>query len=160
MKKLKKLSLKQMEQEMPVIFNQEQARYYGGSGFGWIQLTDPDPSFNCHSYAFNGGCGWLDDPTNLINGLYVETDSASTGDRIIYYYDSNNNNRYDTNEHIHHSGIVTSASNGNANRVTGKWGQLGIYESDVRGTPYDGIDFNNDGYWDTITDVAYLKKSW
>jgi hypothetical protein len=41
----------------------------------------------------------------------------------------------------------------------GKWGQMGIYESDVTGTPYDGVDYNNDGYWDAITKVAYLKLS-
>ena len=146
MKKLGKLSLKQMEDEMDVIGGDDQREFVGGGGR--VLLGSATNMYNCHSYAFHNGFGDPSDPSNQYNPSdsacwdndpnddiasqgYIRTSNPSPGDIAIHFHDSNNNGKYDFGEYIEHSSKVTAVANGVATRITGKWGQDGLYESDL-----------------------------
>ena len=159
MKKLGKLSLKDLRKEMPVVENQEQVHIYGGT-WSPYSIGSADDSYNCHSYAWGDCSSWINDPTNLISaGSYTEkTEDYQEGDKVIYYIDENGNDAYDSGEPIYHSAIVDSVSNGGLtlSSLRSKWGESNIMVHQNYGTPYDVVDTDMDGYMDTITSVAVL----
>lgn len=47
-----------------------------------VRLAGPTNSYNCHSYAFSGAHGWVNDPGVYIDSYEVDWD---TGDRMTYF---------------------------------------------------------------------------
>jgi RHS repeat-associated protein len=90
----------------------------------------PSPSaYNCHSYAWYGGKGWVNDPTRKVKSAtpLADDEPNQPGDRVIYYVDKNGDGKWEPGEEIVHSAIVTTVdAEGNTTEVTGKQGQLGI----------------------------------
>lgn len=46
-----------------------------------VRLADPTRSYNCHSYAFSGSHGWVNDPAIYIDSYEVDWN----GDRLTYF---------------------------------------------------------------------------
>lgn len=160
MKKLKRLSLKCLENEMSIIDEKDSRKLLGGWDVNNLnQIGSSTTNYNCHSYSWSNGQGDPTDPNNILAGLgqggsgsYGRWDNsadnnvsdffddggaqfgscdAMVGDKMIYYVDSNNNNYYDEGESIVHSADITEVGeDGRATEVTSKWGAGGLYESD------------------------------
>ncbi len=156
-----------MEQEMPMIGSDEQASFLGGGDL--IMLSGSTTLYNCFSYAFHDGLGDPTDPANMYNGSgyacwdndpnddiamggYQVVSSASPGDIAIHYHDNNNNGQYDFGESIVHASKVKTVSGGEADRIVGKWGAGGLYESDLHDPQID-IYYGCGG-----AKVAYLRN--
>lgn len=105
-------------------------------------LRNPDPSYNCHSYAFystnSNNCFWMPNPYAYVNdNSYSLTTmvGSSVGDKILYFADGA----------LTHSGRITSISNGTSGiTVTSKWGAAGLFEHLANNCPYV-VDYLNNG---------------
>ncbi len=179
MKKLQKLTLKQLENEMTLIGSDEQRAMFGGCDQDPpVLIGEATSYYNCHSYAWHncegdptdpgnsypiskGMLGWDNDPTDdIIEGSYYQkSGSYNPNDKVIYYIDSNNNSIWDVGENIVHSAIIESVDpSGNIESLTSKWGQDGVYRHNLYNTPYNEVDTDNDGVDDTHTKVAVLSN--
>lgn len=94
-------------------------------------LRDPDPEYNCHSYAWystsSSNSYWMDDPTLYMSDRSYVSSYAKSGNRVTY-------TDLDTDMLIH-SAIVSSVSNGVA-KAASKWGTLAVFSHNVFDCPY------------------------
>ena len=158
MKKLKKLSLEKLEQEMPVIEKEEQNKYIGG----YELIGSWDPSYNCHSYAWNNCGGWIEDPIEFIDsGDYCQkSGDFQSGDKAVYYVDTDNDGCYDRGEPIVHSALVDSGNGTNSVlglTLTSKWGATGVYRHTTWDVPGDYSVTIYNGH-PVMTKVAVLSN--
>ena len=116
-------------------------------------------AFNCHSYAWYGGNGWVNDPTEKVKeATQLKPDDANQiGDRVIYYVDKNGDGNWNPGENITHSAVVTTVdSEGNTTEVTGKQGQRGIGTNHPDAPGYYKTDWPRS---DDPTSRAYIRPS-
>lgn len=99
-------------------------------GITWI--SDPNPEYNCHAYAWHSTSSvyWIQNPTPYIyDDSYVE----SRGDigAIITYSNSGSSN-------YSHSGIVFVPG-----VITSKWGEYAVFRHSITSCPYyrNGVSF-------------------
>lgn len=99
-------------------------------------LRNASPEYNCHSYAWHNQTSanhyWMNSPTRYtIDGSY-SAGTRAVGNKVTY---KDSEGRYS------HSGIVTEN-----NKITSKWGCLGLFEHDLENCPYyfDSVPIN---YW-------------
>ena len=88
----------------------------------------PNPSYNCHSYAFveesNQTRYWLNDPLRYLNdGSYIQTTANGQGGLRLVYNTAGERN---------HSAITVAGSS----QVISKWGPNGLFQHDVDDCPY------------------------
>lgn len=102
-------------------------------------ISNPDPNYNCHSYAWYSQSTtnpyWIDDPRPyMTDGSYIfkGIDSGAVGQKV--YYDKSG---------YEHSGIVCSRNPGplipnhyNAVTVYSKWGSWGLIQHKAQDCPY------------------------
>lgn len=106
-----------------------------------VKVADPNPSYNCHSYAWyyqsTSNTYWINDPSRYMSdGSYQSSTAAASGRRIYYNNGSLSNN---------HSGYVFSVYSGYVG-VRSKWGALGLVEHDKGDCPYAGASTSYT-YW-------------
>lgn len=113
--------------------------------------TDPQATYNCHSYALTNKAGdpldpfanpnvphWVGSPWFELNNGHWQAlaadQRAHVGDRLVYR----------NNGQITHTAVVSAVDkDGNPSRVRSKWGSWGLFEHDpfnvpnVAGTPSD-----------------------
>ncbi len=88
---------------------------------GAIQVAPPDPSYNCHDFAFFGGANgtvYGSVKELLASGGYAPVVRPQAGDVIIYY---------GPGADPLHSGVVKATGKDGFVLVESKWGQLGRY---------------------------------
>lgn len=98
-------------------------------------IRNPDPSYNCHSYAWHSVSAsnryWINNPAKYIqDGSYVTATKAS-GNKITYK----------KNSVYTHSGIM-----GASNTVVSKWGCAGLFRHVITSCPYYS-DYVAVQYW-------------
>ena len=88
-------------------------------------IRNPNPKYNCHSYAWYSTSSsnpyWMNNPSKyIVDGSYISS-NGSISDKVTY------KNSYGYS----HSGIVTGY-----NEITSKWGAAGLYRHTVDNCPY------------------------
>ena len=85
---------------------------------------------NCHGWVFTGGRNSLgkDDVERILTeNRYATTPQAQVHDLVIYR---------DGNQSVTHTAMICAVLGDGTVLVEGKWGQLGVYIHDVRGSCY------------------------
>lgn len=112
-------------------------------------ISDIDPSYNCHSYAFLQSAGVSNyERWNLPNPVaYMEdgsfTECSPYVGAVIYYHAVRDYGDESTEQYggYRHSGLVERrASGGQPMLVSSKWGWSGLFEHYVDDCPYVGYD--------------------
>ena len=105
------------------------------SMFHATMLRNPDPSYNCHSFAWHSTSSsnpyWMDDPSKYMqDGSYVQMNMAAPGYKVTYHTTDNSNTTK-----LDHSGIVSSV-NGSFVQVISKWGFHSLFSHSLHDCPY------------------------
>ena len=101
-------------------------------------IRNPNPQYNCHSYAWYSTSSsnhyWMMYPNSyMTDGSYSQIFYPTAGAKITY---SNSGNS------ITHSGILNSTTT-----VTSKWGMLGLFSHSITDCPYYYYGVTSISYW-------------
>lgn len=113
-------------------------------------LADPNPRYNCHSYAWHStstsNTYWIDDPAiYMSDGSYSEKSTGYSGYKV--FYENNEGESSDITGEVlgDHSGIVVSGSGRNM-IIKSKWGEYGVYKHYIYNSCYSG-DKTKYSFW-------------
>lgn len=105
-------------------------------------ISDPNPRYNCHSYAWHStstsNTYWINDPAiYMSDGSYSEKSSGGSGYKVFYKNDEGESSDITGETLGNHSGIVVSGS-GRTMIIKSKWGEFGVYTHYIYNSCYSG----------------------